>query len=99
MSLRKAINAMCRDCTYDPLDNGSAAQQILAARAKAAPSQSSADDSQVDTAATSRAYKIAPAELDTQARALITPSLSCPSDGQNKHLLDSGSTFKPHLRR
>jgi len=28
MSLRKAINAKCRECTYDPLGAGSAAQQI-----------------------------------------------------------------------
>ena len=28
MSLRKAINAKCRECTHDPTDAGSAAQQI-----------------------------------------------------------------------
>lgn len=28
MSLRNAINAKCRECIYDPLDKGSAAQQI-----------------------------------------------------------------------
>lgn len=28
MKLRKAINAKCRECTHDPLDKGSAAQQI-----------------------------------------------------------------------
>ncbi len=28
MSLRKAINAKCRECAVDPLDAGSAAQQI-----------------------------------------------------------------------
>jgi hypothetical protein len=27
-SLRAAINAKCRECTYDPADKGSAAQQI-----------------------------------------------------------------------
>jgi hypothetical protein len=28
MSLRKAINAKCKECAHDPLDKGSAAQQI-----------------------------------------------------------------------
>jgi hypothetical protein len=28
MSLRKAINAMCRECIYDPLAGGTAAKQI-----------------------------------------------------------------------
>lgn len=28
MKLRKPINAMCRQCIHDPLDAGSAAQQI-----------------------------------------------------------------------
>jgi len=28
MSLRNAINAKCRECIHDPLDKGSAAQQI-----------------------------------------------------------------------
>ena len=28
MRLRNPINAKCRDCIYDPLDKGSAAQQI-----------------------------------------------------------------------
>lgn len=28
MSLRKAVNYKCRECTHDPLDKGSAAQQI-----------------------------------------------------------------------
>jgi hypothetical protein len=28
MKLREPINAMCRSCTHDPLDIGSAAQQI-----------------------------------------------------------------------
>ena len=28
MSLRKAVNAKCRQCTYDPFDAGTAAQQI-----------------------------------------------------------------------
>lgn len=28
MSLRKAINAKCRECRHDPMDAGSAAQQI-----------------------------------------------------------------------
>ena len=100
MSLRKAINAMCRDCTYDPLDNGSAAQQIACCTCKSCPLHKVRPmTAKSIPQQLLRAYKIAPAELDTQARALITPSLSCPSDGQNKHLLDSGSTFKPHLRR
>lgn len=29
-SMRKAVNAKCRECTYDKLDKGSAAQQIAA---------------------------------------------------------------------
>ena len=30
MSLRKAINAKCKQCVYDPMDVGTAAQQIAA---------------------------------------------------------------------
>ena len=99
MSLRKAINAMCRDCTYDPQDIGSAAQQIACCTCKSCPlykvrpvTAKSIPEKLL------RAYRIAPADLDNQARALLTPSLLCSADGQNEPLLDSESISRTALR-
>lgn len=36
-SMRKAVNAKCRDCTYDPLGGGSAAVQIAVCTDSACP--------------------------------------------------------------
>jgi hypothetical protein len=94
MSLRKAINAMCRDCAYDPLDDGSAAQQIACCTCKSCPLHKVRPiTAKSISEKLLRAYRIAPADLDTQARALITPSVLCSGDGQNGRLLDSESTF------
>ena len=37
MSLRKAINAMCRSCIYDPSNGGTCAQQIRDCTVRACP--------------------------------------------------------------
>lgn len=37
MKLRSAVNAMCRSCTYDPKDRGTAAQQIACCTDTACP--------------------------------------------------------------
>ena len=37
MSLRKAINEKCRDCTYDPLSKGSWRQQVYLCASKSCP--------------------------------------------------------------
>ena len=100
MSLRKAINAMCRDCAYDPLDIGSAAQQIACCTCKSCPlytvrpmTAKSIPEKLL------RAYRIAPADLDKQARALLTSPLICSADGQNEPLTDSESIARTVLRR
>jgi hypothetical protein len=46
-----------------------------------------------------RDYRIASDDLDDQARALLTPPLLCPVDGQNEPLLDSESISRTALRR
>mgnify|MGYP001485137604 CR=1 FL=1 len=98
MSLRKAINAMCRHCSYDPLDIGSAAQQIACCTCKSCPlyklrpmTAKSIPEKLL------RAYRIAPYDLDNQARALLTPPPLCSGDGQNEPLLDSESISKTDL--
>ena len=100
MSLRKAINAMCRHCTYDPQDIGSAAQQIACCTCKSCPlyevrpmTAKSIPEKLL------RAYRIASDDLDNQARALLTPPLLCSADGQNEALLDSESISRTALRR
>ena len=37
MSLRKAIDAMCKDCTYDDQDKGTWRQQVAACTLKTCP--------------------------------------------------------------
>lgn len=36
-SMRKAINAMCKDCSYDPMDKGGWRQQVAACTARSCP--------------------------------------------------------------
>jgi hypothetical protein len=84
MSLRKAINAKCRECTYDPLDVGTAAQQIAVCIDSDCPLHS------VRPITTKRlpislleAYNVDLLKLDDRARGLVYPAVNCSGDAQN----------------
>ena len=84
MSLRKAINAKCRECTYDPLDVGTAAQQIAVCTDSECPLHP------VRPITTKRlpislleAYRVDPLMLDDRARGLVYPTVNCSGDVQN----------------
>lgn len=83
MSLRRAINAKCRDCSYDPKAVGSAAQQIAACVVTICPlhpvrpvTAKSLPLSLLE------AYGIDPLQLDARARGLVPDSVDHPADPQ-----------------
>ena len=89
MSLRKAINTKCRECTHDPLDRGSAAQQIACCTINDCPlhpvrpitatviSQQLLDH-----------WRISIDSLCKRARPLVKTALSCSKDSQIEALQD-----------
>jgi len=84
MSLRQAVNAKCRECTYDPLDVGTAAQQIAVCTDSDCPLHP------VRPITTKRlplslleAYRVDPLTLDDRARGLVYPTVNCSGDVQN----------------
>ena len=88
MSLRKAVNAKCRQCTYDPFDVGTAAQQIAVCIDSDCPLHS------VRPITTKRlpislleAYRVDPLKLDDRVRGLVYPAVKCSGEGQNEALL------------
>ena len=97
MSLRKAINAKCKQCICDPMDAGTAAQQIAACICRDCPLH------KVRPITTKQlpvslleAYNVNPLELDDRARGLVHPPVSCSGDGQNGSLvtLDLNEKFE-----
>ena len=75
-SLRKAIDAMCKDCTYDELDKGTWRQQVAACTIKICPlhSVSPADGRKGQTVLTVdllKHWQIKPEDLDERAKRLI----------------------------
>jgi hypothetical protein len=92
LSLRKAINAKCKQCVYDPMDVGTAAQQIAACICSDCPLHP------VRPITTKRlplsllaAHRVDPLELDERARGLVYPPVKCSGDGQNGLLVASDS--------
>ena len=92
MSLRKAINAKCKQCIYDPMDAGTAAQQIAACICRDCPLH------KVRPITTKQlplslleAYRVNPLELDDRARRLVYPSGTSSGDGQIGLLVTSDS--------
>ena len=86
MSLRSAINAMCRDCICDPLDAGSAAQQIGCCVSTDCPLHSVRPIT--TTAIPVRlldGYHIALEQLDTRARGLVKLDAVTSESGQIGH--------------
>lgn len=87
MSLRSAINAMCRDCICDPLDAGSAAQQIACCVSTDCPLHPVRPIT--TTAIPIRLlddYHIALEQLDTRVRGLVKVDALTPVAGQIGHL-------------
>ncbi len=87
MSLRKAVNDYCRDCVYDPLDYGSAAQQIACCTAltcKLHPKRP-VTASKIPTELLDR-YGLSLEDLDDRARVLVTPRKISSAEGQNEPL-------------
>ena len=83
MSLRGAVNAKCRECTYDPLGAGTAAQQI----ACCVDSDCALHPVRPITATIIPvrllgAYHVTPAQLDAKARALVRVDPTAPESGQ-----------------
>ena len=84
MSLRKAINAKCRQCTYDPMDIGTAAQQIAACICRDCPLHKvrPITTKQLPVSLLA-AYRVDPLGLDERARGLVYPPVQCSGNGQN----------------
>lgn len=88
MSLRKAINAKCRQCTYDPLDLGTAAQQIAVCIDSACPLHSVRPITTKGLPVSLlEAYSVDPLNLDDRARDLVYPPVTCSAEAQNEALL------------
>lgn len=92
MSLRKAINGKCRECSYDPMDIGTAAQQIAACICSDCPLHPvrSITTKQLPVSLLA-AYRVNPLKLDERARGLVYPPVKCSGDGQNGLLVTSDS--------
>jgi hypothetical protein len=96
MSLRDAINKKCRECTHDPLDAGSAAQQIACCVSSNCPLHSvrpitakTIPKSLLDT------YNISPEQLDARARGLVGSKPIVSEDGQIDLLPTTESISEP----
>lgn len=92
MSLRNAVNAKCRECICDPLDAGTAAQQIACCVETGCPLHPVRPiTATVIPARLLACYQDTPAQLDAKARALVRVSSAVPESGQNGHILSAES--------
>lgn len=92
MSLRNAINAKCRECSCDPLDAGTAAQQVACCVATDCPLHAVRPiTATVIPIKLLEGYQIAPERLDAKARALVRLAPPAPEPGQNDALLSTES--------
>ena len=98
MRLRASVNRMCRICTYDPTDVGTAAQQIACCTHFDCPLHS------VRPVTTKRiplrlleAWNIPLTDLDHRARALVGNDEVMAVEPQMDALLSSESTFEGQL--
>jgi len=88
MSLRKAINAMCRQCAYDDRDVGSAAQQIACCINTSCPLHAYRPvTASFIPSRLLEVYRIAVGELDDRARRLVRYESSGAVGAQNGNLL------------
>jgi hypothetical protein len=98
MSLREAVNKKCRDCAYDPLDAGSAAQQIACCISMDCPLHPVRPvTAKIIPRSLLDAYHIDPQQLDERARGLVTSNQTASGDGQIDLLLTLESISEPRL--
>ena len=83
MSLRKAVNAKCRECPYDPLDVGTAAQQIAVCTDSDCPLHPVRPiTSKSLPVSLLEAYRVDPLILDERARGLVYPPVKSSGEAQ-----------------
>ena len=88
MSLRSAVNAKCRECICDPLDAGSAAQQIACCVSTDCPLHAVRPiTATVIPVRLLDCYHVEPPRLDRRARALVRYAGQVAGDGQNGQIL------------
>lgn len=93
-SLRKAINAKCRECTCDSLDAGTAAQQIACCIDTECPLHPvrPITTTLIPTKLLDCCH-ITPEQLDAKARALVGLDGLASGSGQNGPLLSAGASI------
>ena len=94
MSLRKPINDKCRDCIYDPLDKGTAAQQIaccVCTDCSLHPVRPITTKS--IPIALLQHLRLKPSDLCDRARPLVENAIPCSVEGQIDRL--AGRTGQP----
>ena len=89
MSLRKAVNAKCRQCTYDPKDVGTYLQQIACCIDTSCPLHSVRPVTTVRiTQQLLDAYRLDPSQLDERARRLLVQTNTSSEYVQNGVFLE-----------
>lgn len=95
MSLRNAINKKCRECSYDPLDKGSAAQQIACCIIHDCPlhpvrriTATAIPQQLLDH------WRISIDSLCERARPLVRIAPSCSGEGQNGQFQETSGVGK-----
>ena len=100
MSLRKAINAMCRQCIYDNRDAGTCAQQIACCVISCCPRHAYRPvTASFIPAKVLSCYGIAADELDDRARSLVRDEVQDSVEGQNEPLLSFDPILGAKLKR
>jgi hypothetical protein len=87
MSLRKPINDKCRDCSYDSLDRGTAAQKIACCVDTDCPLHPVRPiTTKGIPIALLQHWRVKPSDLCDRARPLVENASSCSVEGQFGHL-------------
>jgi hypothetical protein len=90
VKLRKAVNAMCRSCTYDPTDLGTAAQQIACCTCRECPLHAVRPVTTKEIPAQLlEHWNLRPAQLDGRAKAKVSPWLDIAAAAQKEALAPS----------
>jgi hypothetical protein len=93
-SLRKAINAKCRECATDPLDAGSPARQIAACIDNDCPLHSVRPITCTELPLRLlEGYGVRPEQLDERARALVEVTPLIPADDHIGQLQSKQNAF------
>jgi hypothetical protein len=91
-SLREAINAKCRECTHDPSDAGSAAQQIACCTITDCPLHSVRPVTTTKIPARLlETWHLSPDDLCERARPLVETSPSRSAEGRDGQIADAES--------